>query len=246
MNEKVRILWVDPVGQGEFYSQVKKILTAVKRDDVEIDVTRLTQGPPHLEYRSYESLILVETLEKIVGAERQGYDAVVIGCFGDPGLQEARELVKIPVIGPAETCMHLACMLGHKFSIISPLRANLGRVEERVVKYGLEKKLASIRFLDMRVQEMKEEPEKLHNTIMREAKRAVEEDNAEVIILGCTVETGFMKQLIDELKVPVVDVTVVSFKFAEALADLKKRTGLSHSKIYGYKSPRENEMLIGT
>jgi len=245
LEEKIRILWINPVGQGDFHKQTKKILDSIKREDVEVDVTRLSKGPPHLEYKSYEPLILVETLEKVVEAERKGYDAVIIGCFDDPGLQEARELVNIPVIGPGETCMHIACMLGHKFSIITVKKEALARLEDHVFTYGLEKKLASFRFVNIGVLEMEEEPERVHEAIVREAKKAVEEDDAEVIVLGCTVETGFMDRLIKDLKVPVIDVTVVSFKFAEMLADLKKKMGLSHSKIYGYKSPRKNEMLIG-
>ena len=246
MEEKIKILWISPgTGAGEFDNRIKRIFDSIKRDDVEVDVTRLSKGPPHLEYKSYEPLILVETLEKIVEAERNGYDAVIIGCFDDPGLQEARELVSIPVIGPGETCMHIACMLGHKFSIVTVKKEALARTEDHVFMYGLEKKLASFRFLNIGVLEMKKEPERTYEAILRESKKAIEEDDAEVIVLGCTVETGFMEQLIKELKVPVIDAAVVSFKFAEMLADLKKKTRLSHSKIYGYKSPSKDEMLIG-
>lgn len=246
MEEKTKILWINPIsGTNEFDERLKRTFASVKRDDVEVTVIHLDKGPPHLEYKSYEPLILVETLEKVVEAERNGYDAVVIGCFDDPGLQEARELVSIPVIGPCETCMHIACMLGHKFSIVSVKKRALARTEDHASVYSLERKLASIRFINIGVLEMQREPEKTHEAILREANKAIEEDGAEVIILGCTVETGFMGQLIRELKVPVVDASVVSFKFAEMLADMKKKLGLSHSKIYGYKSPSEGDMLIG-
>ena len=245
MEEIMKILWIDPVGSSDFHEEVKKVLESVKRKDVEIDVVDLSKGPPHLEYKSYEPLVLVETLEKIVEAERKGYDAVIIGCFDDPALQEARELVSIPVIGPGETCMHIACTLGHKFSIITPIKEALARLEDHVFMYGLEKKLASIRVLNMRLKEMQDNPEKLHAALIREAKKAIEEDDAEVIVLGCTVETGFMDKLIQELKVPIIDVTLVTFKFAEMMADLKRKTGLSHSKIWGYKTPRKEDMIIG-
>jgi len=242
----MKILWINPVsGINEFDEKIRKIFDSVKRTDVEVEVTHLTRGPPHLEYKSYEPLILVDTLEKVVQAERSGFDAVIIGCFDDPGLQEARELVSIPVIGPGEACMHIASTLGHKFSIVTAKKEALARLEDHVLMYGLEKKVASFRFIDMGVLEMEKEPERVHEAILRESKKAIKEDDAEVIILGCTVETGFMDQLIKELKVPVIDVTVVSFKFAEMLADLKKKTHLSHSKICGYKSPSKDDMLIG-
>lgn len=243
--DKIKILFINPVScSDEFNKKIKRILDSVKRNDVEVTVTSLSQGPPHLEYKSYESLILVETLKKIVAAERDGYDAVVIGCFDDPGLQEARELVNIPVIGPGESCTHLACMLGHKFSIVTAKREALARLEDHLFIYGLEKKLASFRFINMGVLEMEKHPDKMHKEVLQEARKAIEEDGAEVIVLGCTVETGFMDKLIKELKVPVIDVTVVSFKFAELLADLKKKVGLSHSKICSYKSPQRYEMEV--
>ena len=136
-------------------------------------------------------------------------------------------------------------LINHKFSIVTVKKEALARLEDHVFMYGLEKKLASFRFINIGVLEMGKEPERVHEAVLRESKKAIEEDDAEVIVLGCTVETGFMDQLIKELKVPVIDVTVVSFKFAEMLADLKKKTGLSHSKIYGYKSPSKDDMLIG-
>lgn len=244
MPEKLRILWINPVGTDIYDDHINKILDSVKRPDVTVEVVHLPKGPKHLEYWSNISVIISDLFQTVYDAEQKGYDAVVIGCFADPGLRGARELVNIPVIGPGEACMHVASTLGHKFSIIATDKKASSILEDFLYNYGLEKKLASIRVVGFTPLRMAEEPRKLQAAASREARKAVEEDNAEVIILGCTAESGFMKELMTELGVPVIDVVVVSFKYAEMLADLYRNTGLSHSKIYGYKSPSEDELFL--
>ena len=141
--------------------------------------------------------------------------------------------------------MHIASTLGHKFSIIANDKIKAVPIlEDLIYMYGLEKKVASIRVVGFTPTRMFEEPQKFKKAALRQARKAVEEDNAEVIILGCTCESGFMEELMGELGVPVIDVVVVSFKYAEMLADLYRSMGLSHSKIYGYKSPPEDKLFL--
>ena len=233
----LRILYINPVGTDIFDEAMLETINEVKRPDVEVKVVHLSKGPVHVEYHYYEHLNLGETLEWVRWAEKEGYDAVVIGCFYDPGLREARELVSIPVIAPAEATMHVAATLGHRFSIIVGRRKWIPKMESNVYQYGLEKKLASFRAINFTVPRMAEEPEKLKGSILMEAKKAVEEDGAEVVVLGCTAESGFMKELISKLGVPVLDAVVTSWKYAEMMADLHRKVGLTHCKLYGYEPP---------
>lgn len=140
--------------------------------------------------------------------------------------------------------MHIAATLGHKFSVLVGRRKWIPKMESNVYMYGLEKKLASFRILDFTVSRMAAEPEKLEETIRREAKKAIEEDGAETIVLGCTIESGFMKSLNRTLKVPVIDAVVVSWKYAEMMADLYRKTGLVHSKLFGYEAPPESDGFL--
>jgi allantoin racemase len=234
----LRILWVNPVGGNDVDDKVTlETINEIKRSDVEAKVVHLSKGPVHLEYHYYEHLNMDETLEWVKWAEKEGYDAVVIGCFYDPGLREARELVSIPVIAPAETSIHVASTLGHKFSIIVGRRKSIPKMESNIHQYGLENKLASFRVINFTVPMMAKEPEKLKGAIFKAAKQAIEQDGAEVIILGCTAASGFMKELINKLKVPVLDAVVVSWKYAEMMADLHRKVNLTHCKLYGYEPP---------
>ena len=233
----MNILFINPIGTDAFDKHMLKTINEVKRPDAKVKVVHLKKGPVHLEYHYYEHLNLGETLEWVRWAEKEGFDAVVVGCFYDPGIREARELVSIPVVFPAETTMHVAATLGHKFSIIVGRRKWIPRMESNVYIYGLERKLASFRTIEFTVPRMGQEPEKLKKAILAEARKAIEEDGAEVIVLGCTGEAGFMKELIRKLKVPVLDPVVTAWKYAEMMADLYRKVGLTHSKLYGFEPP---------
>jgi allantoin racemase len=233
----LKILYVSPVGSDVFDKDVLETIRKVKRSDVEAKVVHLSKGPAHVEYHYYEHLNLGETLEWVKRAEEEGYDAVIIGCFYDLGFREARELVSIPVVSVAMATMHVAATLGHKFSIIVGRRKCIPKMESNVQIYGLEKKLASFRVVNFTVPRMAEEPKKLKESILSEAKKAIEEDGAEVIVLGCTAESGFMKELIGKLGVPVLDPVVTSWKYAEMMADLYRKVGLTHSRLYGFEPP---------
>jgi len=237
----LKILFINPVGTDAFDEHILKTIHQVKRPDVEVKVVHLTSGPVHLEYHYYEHLNMDEMLKWVKWAENEGYDAVIIGCFYDPGLREAREIVSIPVIGVAEATMHVAATLGHKFSIIVGRRKWIPKMESNVYLYGIERKLASFRAINFTVPRMLKEPETLKQAIINEAKKAVEEDGAEVIVLGCTGESGFMKELMEMIGVPVLDPVVISWKYAEMLADLYQKFKLSHCKLYGYESPPTSE-----
>lgn len=233
----LKILFINPVGTDIHDEHMLKVINEVKRPDVEVKVVHLNKAPSHLEYHYHEYLAIGEILEWVKWAEKNAYDGAVIGGFYDPGLREARELVSIPVVAPAEAAMHIAATLGHKFSIIVGRRKWIPKMESNVYMQGLERKLASFRVINFTVPRMREEPEKLKQAILEEARKAVEEDCAEAIILGCTAESGFMKELIQELHVPVLDAVVISWKFAEMMADLYRKVGLVHSKLFGYEPP---------
>jgi allantoin racemase len=215
----------------------KEILQELAEPSTIVDGTWFDSGTPHLEYEFYEHLAVHKILEKTVDAEKNGYDAVVIGCFYDPGLREARELVKIPVIGVCEASLHVASMLvAGKFSILVGRRKWIPKMRDNVRSYGFESRIASWRILNLTVPEMRDF-EKTRSAILREAKQAIEEDLAECIVLGCTGMLGQAKEVQEELGVPVLDPVLMGLKVAELRATLWRRFGISHSKIGGYESP---------
>ena len=240
---KKKILWINPLASTIFNKPMYEYLCKVKEEDTTLDVVSLEKGPKHLEYRWYQSLVLLDTLKRIKQAEKEGYDATVIGVFYDSGLIEAREIVeKMCITGPAESSMHIASTLGNKFSIIVGRNKLIPQMMENVVNEGFKDKLASFKSVGLGVYEFHED-EKLTEKLLKEAaKEAVEKDKAEVIILGCTIQFGFYKKLEEYLGVPVIDAVLAPLKYAEFLAELKQRIYWTHSKIGGYETPPISEI----
>lgn len=220
----------------------KEILQDLAEPSTIVDGTWFDSGTPHLEYEFYEHLAVHKIIEKTVNAEKNGYDAVVIGCFYDPGLRETRELVKIPVVGVCEASVHVAAMLSAgKFSILVGRSKWIPKMAANIRDYGFESKVASWRVLNLTVPDMRNR-EKTQAAILREARAAVEEDHAECVVLGCTGMAGQAKKAQEELGVPILDPVLMGLKVAELRAILWRRFGISHSKIGGYEAPPTEEL----
>ena len=242
MKDVNKILWINPIGTNIFDKPILDYLNTVKDENTELEVISFNYGPHHLEYHFYEALVGMDILRAIKDAEKKGFDAAIIGCFYDPYLTEAREITNIVVTAPAEASLAIANSLGHKFSIIVGRKKWIPKMEENIIKYGLKDKLASFKSIDMGVLEFQEKKEEVEKRLFEAGKEAVEKDGAEVLILGCTAQFGFYKKLQEKLNVPVIDATIAPLKYAEFLVNLKKKVGLSHSKIGKYQSPPISEI----
>lgn len=204
-----------------------------------ISVTHLDYGPASVECELDEAICVPDLLRKAQQAETDGYDAVISNCFGDPGVKAARELLGIPVVGAAESSMHFAASLGQSFSVVTVLPNVATIVENLAVEYGLYRKVASIRYVNIPVLEL-DDKNRLISALHKEMLAAIREDHAHVLVLGCTGMRGVAKELERRLKedgyeVPVVDPVAASLKFAEALVAM----GLKQSRLTAMLPPRK-------
>lgn len=237
-----RVLYIEPV-VSELVDSWKGYLSQFKSPETELEVTSLTEGPRHLEYYSYGSLVVPKILKIIKEAEKENFDAAIIGCFYDPGLREAREIAeKLVVTAPAEASMHIAVTLGQRFSIIVGRTKWIPLMRENVIKYGFQDHLASFQAIGMGVLDLQMDPEETKRRIVQAAEKAIEQDGAEVIILGCTHQFGFYQELQGALGVPVIDVALAALNYAEFLVDLRNKHGWYFNKKNEYLSPSHEEI----
>ncbi len=235
---------------GEAYEKcLQKIARAARQD------TRITISYPERSsyvLHSYYGAFLNNTavIEKAIQAEKEGYDAVLICCYTDPGLQELREVLEIPVVGLAEPSMALATMLGRSFAIISPVKEFIPIYEQNLRLYGFESRAIRqqpIRPLDLQTTASRFEQylrffEDPHSELIprfESVARSCVEDGAEVVIAGCGA-IGPALTMADYVTVgdtgcPVIDPVTVAVKMAELLVDLRSATGLSKSKVLSYQ-----------
>jgi allantoin racemase len=236
-----RIVYISPLKVDQ--PRNPEAMVSALRPDSSLTRIAFSRGPRHLEYHYYETLVLPDLLHSLVEAERQGFDAAVIGCFYDLGLEEGRELTtRMVVTAPCESSIHVAAILGHRFSIIVGRQKWIPQMHDNVRRYGLESRLASFRTIDLRVPQYHEDEAETARRFFKVGRKAVEEDGAEVIVLGCTASAGFYRDLQDELGVPVIDSALAALTYAEHLVNLRDRFGWSHSKRGGYESPPASEL----
>ena len=239
-----RVLYIVPVvSESELADFYKGYLSQFKGPETELEVTSLTEGARHLEYYSYGALAVPKILKIIKEAEKENFDAAIIGCFDDPGLREAREIAeKLVVTAPAEASMHIAVTLGQRFSIIVGRTKWIPLMRENVIKYGFLDHLASFQAIGMGVLDLQKDPEETKRRIVQAAEKAIEQDGAEVIILGCTHQFGFYQELQSALGVPVIDAALAALNYAEFLVDLRNKHGWYFNKKNEYLPPPHEEI----
>jgi allantoin racemase len=210
---------------AEELTRRKKFLQSHAQKHTFVDITDIEGGPPSIESAYEEYLSVPETVQKAVQAEKEGFDGVILGCFGDPGLAALREMVDIPVVGPGETAMHVASMLGSRFSIVTVLNSVVPSLERLARASGMEHRLASVRSVGIPVLELTHNIDATADRMMEESQIALKEDKADVIVLGCMSMAfmGVSDRMRKSLGVPVVNPVLASLTVLEGLV----RCGLS-------------------
>lgn len=234
---------IHPIATDAFVKSTEAALCAVKEPGTRLDSVWLESGPLHLTYRYYEAEVIPQILRIIRKAERDGYDAALISCFFDPGLYAAREIVqKLSVAAPCEACCHIASTLGHKFSVLANDGKCVSQIEETIRGYGFADRLASIRSLGLGVHDLHKDEADTAERMETQARAALREDGAEVIVLGCTVQIGFCEELQRKLNIPVIDAEIAALHYAEFLVGLRDRCGWVPSRRGRFAPPPREEL----
>ena len=230
-------LWFGVIQKG--FGKVLKPDTEVVQKALEVGLS----DPKDFVNPYFAHLNARSILEAIIKAEREGYDAAVVGCFGDTGVKEARSVVHMPVIGPAESTMLLACQLGRKFAIITAnLPGLVPQHEAQVREHGLWDRLIpngirpDIHAFEDTWTKSFADPQFAADGVAERAKELVA-DGADVIVIGCCgigpfcSAAGLHKVTVDNRDIPVLDAQLISLKTAEMAVDLKQGVGLPFTSL---------------
>jgi len=191
----------------------------------EITIVAPPLCPPSTETERDEVLAAPQILSEVMKAKGEGFDAVTIDCVLDPGLKAAKQASQIPVVGAGESAITLALLFGERFSVIMPTAASIGSMVARIRQMGLWNRLAAVRAIDLPVLALEDYQETV-KAVEREARHTVEQEDADVIVLGCTVMGPIADTLADRLGVPVIDPGTAALKMAEAFVSPAWRSTL--------------------
>jgi allantoin racemase len=226
-----QLLIVNPNTTASMTKKVAVAAEMVARPATVITATNPILGPASIQGYHDAALCVPHLLAEI--DRHPESDAVVIACFDDTGLDAARCAVEVPVVGIGEAAFHAASFLSCRFSVITTLRRSVPGIEANLTRYGLAARCAKVRATNIPVLELENNDPSVLATISGEVRRAIVEDEAEAIVLGCAGMTDLMAALSAEHGIPVIDGVACAVAFAEALV----ATGLKTSKIGGYSSP---------
>ena len=243
----MRIAYVvpGPMSKGPMGVEEMKRREALMRswafEGTDVSVIDVPNGPASIESAYEEMIAIPPTLDLVMECEANGFDAAIIGCFGDPGLEASREIVTMPVVGPCESSLLLAAGLGHRFSILTVFDGLIAGQEYLAYRVGVAGKLASVRATNIPVLELMTHPEVSKATMIEVASSCVKEDRADVILLGCMTMSflDIADGVSEAVGAPVVNAGKAALKHAETLISM----GLSHSKTAW---PTPAKMAAGT
>jgi len=237
----MKIMVVNPNSSQAMTAHLKEVLERIKNADTELSVVCPREAPPAIESAYDEALCIPHVLRLVEKATAEGYDAVILACFSDPGLEAAREVTDILVLGIEETSMHIATMLGAKFTIITLNRERVPHKARDARRFMIENALASVRPLEMSVAETDANPDKTRDRIRLVAKQAKEEDGAEVVLLGCAGMAGYAVGISEEMGLLVIDPASVTLKITEGMV----AAGLKQAKCGFYAVPPSRKRQSG-
>jgi allantoin racemase len=210
-------------GQAEL-DRRRDLLQSWAAPGITVGIAENPDGPASIESGWEEYIAVPGSFEVATAAEAEGYDALILGCFGDPGLDGFREILRVPMVDPCEAAMHVACTLGHRFGIVTVLDSIVAPLHRLARIAGLDSRVASVVACDVPVLDLHAGS---YDSVLA-AGRTVVDAGADTIVLGCMSMAflGVAEELSAELGVPVINPARTALKTAELLLGSE----LTHSK----------------
>ena len=226
----MKLLIINPNTCAEMTADILTTAKTSVSAGVRVDVVQPDFGPESLE-SFYDYNLAAFGISRLLG-KAEGYDGVLIACYGDPGLYAVKEKCDCPVLGIAEASISLSLLMGYKFGILAASKKAVPMMENMVVQYGLRERLAGVWPLDMSVLDVESDKDKAISRLQKVGGEALEA-GAEVLILGCAGMTGMAKPVEKELGVPILDPVACGCKLLEMMAS----AGYTTSKVGLYAAP---------
>lgn len=215
----MRILVVNSNTTPSVTDRIGDAARAAASPGVEIEAVTAPVGLPLIVSRADWLVAGQATLAAL--AERRGqYDAAVIACFGDPGLDAAKELLDVPVLGISEAAFHAACMLGRRFGVVSFTAALRPMFEDCLAYHSLGARCTGFRMGPAFAGDPGRVAEERSELIVSLCEQAIEQDGAEVVILAGGPLAGLAPVLAPRVRAPLVDGTAAAVRLAEAMVGL--------------------------
>ena len=225
----MRLLILNPNTSESMTAEIAAAARAVAADGTEIVARSPRFGATAIDSASESYLSAVGVMDVVatmLAGDEFDYDAVILAGFGEHGKDAMQEILTVPVLDIAEAAAHVAHLIGRRYSVVTTLARSIPAIEDRLTLAGLAAHCVSVRACGLGTAEVDADPAGAVQAIVAEAARAVAEDGAGVICLGCAGMAGVTAAITAKLGVPAVDGVAAAVALAQAMVGL----GLSTSK----------------
>ncbi|MCX5497724.1 aspartate/glutamate racemase family protein [Kaistia dalseonensis] len=234
----MRILVVNPNTTASMTAKIAAAARSVAAPGTTIIAAQPDEGPVSIEGYFDEALSVPGMLEEIAREDGEDLAGHVIACFDDTGLDAARSLARAPVVGIGEAAYHMASLVAGRFSVVTTLSRSIPALEHNLHRYGLASRCGRVRAAEVPVLALEDPHSAARDRVSSEIDRAIREDRAEAIVLGCAGMADLARSLSGEHGLPVIEGVSAAVKLIENLATL----GLSTSKVGGWATPRRKPL----
>ncbi len=222
-----RITVINPNTSAELTATITAAAQAVAGAGVTVTGVNPPVGMPSVESHAEEAIAALGVLEQ-VHQHRADSDAFVVACFGDTGVLAAREVATCPVVGMTEAALQTACLVAHRFVVITLPARTIAHSERVVRALGLEHR-CSVIAVDVPVAELVDGSTHLLDAFAEAACRAIAADHAEAVVLGCAGLADLVDPLSDTLGVPVIDGVAAAVGIAAGLVAMRLNTSRANT-----------------
>src|SRR5271170_2561897 len=209
----MRIHVINPNTTRSMTLKIEAAAKAAASQRVEVRAVNPDSGPPSIEGYFDEAFAVPGLIAEI--GKAADADAFVVACFDDTGLEAPRCATEAPVVGIGEAAFHMASLIADKFSVVTTLSRSIAPIERNLAKYGLAARCARVRAANVPVLALEDPGSEARRTIEKEIERALAEDGAEAIVLGCAGMTDLARDLGRNAGVPVLDGVACAVALAE-------------------------------
>ena len=228
----MKLLLVNPNTTVSMTDKMRDAACAVASAGTEIVAVTAEYGPESIE-GYYDEVFSIPAMLDAVKAHPEAA-GVVVGCFDDTGVDAARCVTAVPVIGICQAAMQVASVVSGSFTVVTTLGRSVPALEHLARRYGYSELCRGVRASEIPVLALEDPDSDARDRLRSEVRRALDEDGCESIVLGCAGMVDMARSLSRELGVPVVEGVTAAVKIVEGLAVL----GVATSKRGGYAPPR--------
>ncbi len=241
-----RVLVVNPLGVDVYDAMTEEVVGPAVSSGTEVVVRSLAgTGVPETAFLPATSLFMNQLLSAVEQGEREGFDAVVLACASDPGLEDAKDLVSIPVTAPMEAAVATSLAFG-RLGVVAPriesgegenLPQTANWVRRLIHRYGAESRFAGVFSArsghppaDEVSRLLEADPEGLRSAVRRDMSESIagtagdasesawRDHDADVLFFACTLWAGLLDPIRDRVPIPLLDPLITPVRYAELLA----------------------------